>query len=67
MNVCPAMVIVPVLELELLRTVYLTIPLPVPLLPDVITIQIALLFAVQRQPLCADTFTVPVPPEYVNF
>lgn len=38
--VCPAMDIVPVLAAELLAaTLYATVPLPVPLLPDVIVSQ----------------------------
>jgi hypothetical protein len=40
----------------------LTVPLPVPLAPDVIVIQPALLVAVQAHPLAAVTLTEPLPP-----
>ncbi len=63
-KVLPAMVIVP--DLELLRlfaaTEYFTVPLPLPLLPDVTVIQLLLLAAVQEQPAVAVTLTLPVPP-----
>jgi hypothetical protein len=39
-----------------------TSALPSPLLPDVIVIQLALLAAVQVQPVAAVTVTLPVPP-----
>jgi hypothetical protein len=38
------------------------VPFPVPLPPDRIKIQLALLEEFQEQPLAAVTFTVPVPP-----
>ena len=41
-------------------TEYSTVPLPLPLLPDVIVIQLALLAAVQVQPVPAVTATLPV-------
>ena len=37
-------------------------PLPLPLAPAVIVIQVALLVAVHVQPLCVVTFAVAVPP-----
>jgi hypothetical protein len=40
----------------------LTVPLPVPLAPDVIVIQPTLLLAVQAHPPGAVTLTVPLPP-----
>jgi hypothetical protein len=43
------------------------VPLPVPLLPDVIAIHAALLVAVHPQPLPFVTFTLPVPPPAVKF
>ncbi len=67
-NVCPAMVIVPVswLVVVLAATVKATVPFPVPLLPEVIVIQLALLVAVQLQPLEVVTPTLPVPPVEPN-
>ena len=64
----PAIVIVPVLEDVLLfdPTEKLTVPLPEPLAPDVMVIQVALLTAVQLHPVVAVTLTVPVPPEEVH-
>ncbi len=52
-NVNPATVIVPVLELVDVfdDTEYITVPLPIPLLPLVMVIQLALLWAVQLQVL----------------
>ena len=44
----------------------MTVPLPLPLLPDVIDIQVALSEAVQLQPVGELTLILPVPPEYVN-
>ena len=41
----------------------LTVPLPVPLAPEVIPIQLSLLLAVQEQLLAAVTDTVPFPAE----
>ena len=62
MNVCPAIVSVPVRLLEpvFAATEYSTVPLPLPLLPDVIVIQLTLLAAVQVQPVPAVTATLPV-------
>jgi hypothetical protein len=40
----------------------LVVPLPFPLLPEVMVIQPALLEAVQEQPLEAETLIVPDPP-----
>jgi len=67
-NVCPAMVIVPVRWLVpvLAATVKATVPLPVPLLPEVIFIQLTLLVATQGQPLEAITLTLPGPPVETN-
>ena len=67
-NVWPAMVNVPVRELEpvLAATEKVTVPLPVPLAPDVIVIQVALLVAVQGQPLLAATLELPLPPPEGN-
>jgi hypothetical protein len=58
------MVIMPVLEaLPVLPAAeYCTFPLPVPLLPEVIVIQPALLTAVQGQTVAAVTLTLPVTP-----
>jgi hypothetical protein len=62
-KVRPAIVNVPVRlsSLEFLSTLNLTEPLPVPLAPDVIVIQFALLVAVHPQPVPADTVMVPCP------
>ena len=62
-KVLPAIVTVPVLSFLPggAATLYPTVPLPVPLAPEVTVIQSALLFAVQAQPLAVDTATVPVP------
>jgi len=46
----------------LAATEQLTTPLPVPLLPEVIVIQGALLVAVQVHPLCVVTLMFPVVP-----
>ena len=55
--------IVPVrTPLGLLATVKLTVPLPTPLLPPVIVIQLALLVATQPHPPVAVTLIVPLPP-----
>jgi hypothetical protein len=43
-------------------TVNATLPFPVPFAPDVIDSQLALLVAVQPQPLPAITLTEPLPP-----
>lgn len=64
----PAIVKVPVraLVLVLAATENLTVPLPEPLLPEVMVIQLAWLTAVQLQELVVATFTVPVPPLAMN-
>ena len=61
-NVWPAMVSVPVRDVvpELAATLYATVPFAVPLAPDVIVIQLALLVAVHVQPVPAVTPTEPV-------
>ena len=46
----------------LLATEKSTVPFPVPLAPDVTVMKLALVVAVQPQPLVVMTFTVPVPP-----
>jgi hypothetical protein len=63
-NVCPAIVNVPVRSLPVLfeATVYVTEPLPLPLAPLVIPIQLALLPAVHGQPDCVLTDTGPPAP-----
>ncbi len=40
----------------------MTVPLPEPLLPAVMVIQVALLVAVHEHPVVAETLTLPVPP-----
>ena len=63
-KVFPAIVMVPTLWAPGLLAVYEypTIPLSVPVLPEVTLIQAALLFAVQEQPLPDGvTVTLPVP------
>ena len=62
-KVLPAIVTVPVLSFlpEGAVTLYATLPLPLPLAPEVTVIQSALLLAVQGQPLAVDTATLPVP------
>jgi hypothetical protein len=45
------------------ETEYLTVPLPVPLAPDEILIQVALLTAVQEHPDGEVTLAVALPPE----
>jgi len=61
-NVLPAIVSVPVREVEpvLAPTLYVTVPLPVPLAPAVTLSQPALVVAVQTHPALAVTVTVPV-------
>lgn len=67
MKVCPAIDIVPVLELSplLVETVKLTVPLPVPFPPlgEVMVIQEGLLTAVQEQLAVVVTVKLLVPPE----
>jgi len=41
----------------------LTVPLPVPVLPPVMVIQVAELVAVQAQPALVETVTLPLPLE----
>jgi hypothetical protein len=62
-SVRPAIVTVPVLFFlpGASVTLYATVPLPVPLAPDVTVIQSTLLLAVHAQPLAVDTATVPLP------
>jgi hypothetical protein len=59
---CPAMANVPIrlLVVALAATEYLTVPLPLPLLPDVMVIQETLLVAVHEQPAGLVTLTAPV-------
>src|SRR6185295_10360421 len=63
-NVPPAMVSVPVrLDPVFVAMLNVTVPFPVPVAPDVIVSQAALLVAVHAQPLPAVTATgVPAPP-----
>ena len=58
------MVMVPVrwLVSVLADTEYFTVPFPLPLLPEVIVIQLTLLVAVQLHPLDVITLTLPLPP-----
>lgn len=61
-NVWPAIVRVPVREADpvFAPTLYVTVPLPVPLAPAVTDSQPVLVVAVQVQPALAVTVTVPV-------
>lgn len=63
-NVFPPTVTVPVREevLELIEAEKFTLPFPLPLLPERIEIQPAVLEAFQEHPLGAVTAIVPVPP-----
>jgi hypothetical protein len=62
-NVCPAIVSVPVRAApELAATVKLTVPLPVPEPPDVTVIQLTFATAVHAQPVPAVTALEPDPP-----
>jgi hypothetical protein len=63
-NILPAAVIVPVRESELAfaAAVNPTEPLPEPVAPDVIVIQVSVVDEVQPQPVGAVTVIVPVPP-----
>jgi len=67
-NVDPAIVSVPVRAPPVFAaTVNVTVPLPVPLAPLAIVIQLALLLAVHVQPDCVVTVTgPPVPPSVGN-
>ena len=63
-KLCPATVRVPVLGARavLAATEYFTVPLPLPLAPEAMVIQLSLLVAVQLQPAGAVTSTLPAPP-----
>ena len=63
-RVCPAIVSVPVRELVAVLTAaaYVTVPLPVPLLPLLIDSHVALLVAVHPQTLVVVTEAVELPP-----
>ena len=62
-KVWPPMVSVPERDPPVVAAaVYWTVPLPLPLAPDVIVIHGALLVAVHAQPAAAVTATLPVPP-----
>ena len=63
-KVCPATVSVPLRVFWLLSaaTEYLTSPSPFPLLPEMMVIQPALLWAVHSHPGMALTLTLPMPP-----
>ena len=65
---CPATVRDPcrLVRARLISTTYLTVPLPVPLLPAVIVIQLAPLAAVHAHPPPAVTLTLPDPPVAPN-
>ena len=58
------MIILPMRALPLVfaATEYVTIPLPIPLPPDVMVIQVVFLTAVHLHPLGAVTVTLPLPP-----
>ncbi len=63
-KVCPPTLKLPVREAPVLAlTEKLTVPLPVPLAPEVIVIQLSLLLAVHEQLLAVVTVTVPLPAE----
>jgi len=63
-NVCPAMVSVPVRSAPVFAsTVNATGPFPLPVAPDVTAIHGALLVAVHVQPAAVVTFEFPVPPD----
>ena len=61
-NVCPAMLSVPDLEapVVLAATLNATAPVPLPVAPEEIVIQVALLAAVQKQPDAVSTLTEPL-------
>jgi hypothetical protein len=63
-NVCPPAVMVPVrgVVVELAATLKVTAPLPEPLAPPVMVIQLALLVAFHVHPADVVTVTAPVPP-----
>jgi hypothetical protein len=60
-KVCPAIVSVPVREplSPFAETEYFTVAAPLPLLPDVTVIQLALLIAIQLHPRSATRVTLP--------
>ena len=63
-RVCPPTLKLPVREAPLLAlTEKITVPLPVPLAPEVIPIQVSLLLAVQEQLLAVVIVTDPLPAE----
>ncbi len=67
-TVCPATFKLPALADPVLApTEKVTVPLPDPLAPEVIPIQLSLLLAVQAQPLPAVTAIFPFPPEASKF
>jgi hypothetical protein len=63
-NERPAIVEAAVLDdvVVLADTEYFTVPLPAPLLPEVIDTQDAALLAAHAHPLCVFTLMLPVPP-----
>lgn len=63
-RVCPAIVTVPVrlVVLVFCETVKLTVPLPEPVAPEVMVIQVSLDVAVQLQPAVVVTAALPLPP-----
>ena len=68
-NICPAMVNVPLREVVELfaAALKLTAPLPEPLAPAVMVSQLAPLVAVHAHPVPAVTLVVPVPPVAATF
>ena len=62
MNVCPAIVSVPVRDPDdvFAPTLYVTVPSPVPLAPAVTESHVVFVVAVQVQPAVPVTLTVPV-------
>jgi hypothetical protein len=66
-NSCPAIVETTDLAAPLLdTTVYATVPLPVPLLPDVMVIHDTPLDAAHKHPLWVVTVMLPDPPEVLK-
>jgi hypothetical protein len=64
-NTCPAIVSVPVREdvAVFAATLYPTVPLPLPLAPELMVSQVTLLVAVHAQPAATVTLTVPLDAE----
>jgi hypothetical protein len=64
LNVCPAIVTVPVRDdvTAFAKTLIATVPFPLPVEPDVTLIQAALVRAVQLHPVAAVTVTLSGPP-----